>query len=167
MKNSFLLLLAAIVWSSTCRADDWYQVVPYACDLRHDQVTIKFFGNWNEEGLSLLKQYSSLNNLSRTVGPNDKPGPNWQTLRTCKLSGGEVRVISGPVWPGPRGDGSGECGVWGGGIKVSILFAGKEIGSYPLEENCHASDVISSIIVRGRDGNVVATRTSKSDWYPK
>ena len=167
MKNPLLLVLAVLLWSSTCRADDWYEVVPYTCDSGRDEVTIKFFGHWNDDGLALLKQYSGLNNLYRTVGPNDKSGPNWRSVRTCKLSGGEVRVVSGPVWPGPRGGGSGACGSWSGGIKVSIRFAGKELASYALEENCSASDVVSSIIVRGRDGNVVATRTAKSDWYPQ
>jgi hypothetical protein len=166
MRLAFLLVAVGSVISPNCQADDWYEVVPYVCDTKRDEVRIKYFGNWNDKGLALLKQYDGLNNLYRAAGPNDRSGINWRTIRSCKLSGGEVQIISTPVWANATGVGSGPCNEWRGGIKVAIVFAGKEVESLALEEHCHASDLVSAITVRGTDGRVTPTRTPRSDWYP-
>jgi len=162
------LILIAVVWafSPTCEADDWYEVVPYVCDIKRDEVLIKHLGNWNEKGLALLEQYAGLNNLYRAAGPSDVSGINWRTTRLCKLSGGEVRIVSGPVWANATGFGSGPCNESHGGIKVSISFAGKEVISIAVSEPCSSNDVVSAITIRGTDGRVTAKRTPLRDWWP-
>ena len=158
-----LLLLAA----TPARADSFYVLFGYTCELAQDRVAVHFRGAYNEAGEAMMaaKKRNEWEPWSLMVMKDD--GDHVKSLKTirrvCKLKSGTYHVSMGPK-PG-NWNIQGRCGA-----SISAwaeIRRGRTVvlPQHAMEDDCHSKNPITTRIEISGGREPVITTMEKEAFY--